>query len=500
MNDFIFKFIFLIIGASFFLLAQIFLLVQGAKNYKFFRFKDEKIIVERTLFEQFSEEVYESINTPLLSYTFGTSCSTSNIIYISLNLDTFFDCTDYYTSDLREECQNNIVPNYTDCSPGSSNINVDLNNNANFLNYENRLVNDPRLSYCEYFSRYTQKIFKLDNKYICKDSSMSFTYEDLLYNSVPLTDLQGMPYYCPNGKKNCGILDTMNNVLCLDYYLCPNNYYIEDSSGDIQLYSKKFSGSNVENMPIIISVIFSENRPLNHEWKRYVKESYNDLDDEDIKKRRSLTKKYFRLVDKEEDDTYQKLDISFTVANIVESNYIKNYESSKYYGNQTLNIYVRNYIGFKNSEELNDFKKIFNENDPMDNPLYKLSSSGHNPIITITFATLFLFADLVNIFFIIFCFIKGNNYNQKIIIIFIAINSVFFVVELFIIAFHFGKYPKIHIDMDARMKKVLDLYNDRTFNFQVYRIISVVFSLVSLVFTPIIFLKKEKIIPNMSLD
>ena len=160
----------------------------------------------------------------------------------------------------------------------------------------------------------------MDNKYICKDSSTSFTYEDLLYNSVPLTDLQGMPYYCPNGKKNCGILDTMNNVLCLESYLCPNNYYTETSSGVIQLYGKNYEGSLVENQPVIISVIFSENRPLNHEWKRYVKESYKDLDDEDIKKRRSLTKKYFRLVDKEEDDTYQKLDISFTVANIVESN------------------------------------------------------------------------------------------------------------------------------------------------------------------------------------
>ena len=50
--------------------------------------------------------------------------------------------------------------------------------------------------------------------------------------------------------------------------------------------------------------------------------------------------------------------------------------------------------------------------------------------------------------------------------------------------------------MDERMKKVLDLYNDRTFATQVYRIISLVFSVVS--FTPIIikFFKKDDLIHN----
>ena len=503
MNDIIWNFIFLILGASFFCLSQIFLLVQGAKNYKFFRFNDDEIIIERTLFEQFSEEVYESINTPLMSYTFKNSCSISDQIYISLNLDTYFDCTDLYTSDLREECQNNIVPNYTDCTPGTSNNNFNFNYNRDFLNYEYRIVNDPRISYCEYFSKYTQKISKLDDKYICKDS-YEYSYDNLLYNSVPLKDINGMYNNCPSGTNNCGILDTKNNILCLNSnWNCPNNYFYErssSSSSTIKLYNRFIQGSFEYDKPIIISVIISENRPMIHEWKTYVKELYNDLDDEEIKKRRSLTKKIFRLIGKEEDDTYQKLDISVYTKNITESNYIKNYQSGKYYNDQLLNIYTRNYIGFKNSEELNDFKSIFNEKDPMDNPLYKLSSSGHNPIITITFSTVFLFLDLVNIFFIIFCFKKGNNYNPTIIKIFIAINSVFFLVELFIIAFHFYKYPKINIDMDDRMKKVLDLYNDRTFNFQVYRIISVVFSFVSLSLTSIIFYKNVHIIPNRSID
>ena len=132
----------------------------------------------------------------------------------------------------------------------------------------------------------------------------------------------------------------------------------------------------------------------------------------------------------------------------------------------------------------------------MDNPLFKLASSGHNPIITIFFSLVFIvLAILAFVFGVIKFNSQGNNYN-KIIKSFFIVNCVFFVVELFIIAFHFAKYPKIHIDMDERMKKVLDLYNDRTFATQVYRIISLVFSVVS--FTPIIikFFKKEDLIHN----
>ena len=40
-----------IFSIAFFLLSQIFLLVQGIKNYEFFKFDDDKIIVEKTLFE-----------------------------------------------------------------------------------------------------------------------------------------------------------------------------------------------------------------------------------------------------------------------------------------------------------------------------------------------------------------------------------------------------------------------------------------------------------------
>ena len=86
-----------IFSIAFFLLSQIFLLVQGIKNYEFFKFDDDKIIVEKTLFEQFSQEVYESINTPFSSYKFQSSCNVNDQIRPSLYLNSYYDCRNIYS-------------------------------------------------------------------------------------------------------------------------------------------------------------------------------------------------------------------------------------------------------------------------------------------------------------------------------------------------------------------------------------------------------------------
>ena len=80
---------------------------------------------------------------------------------------------------------------------------------------------------------------------------------------------------------------------------------------------------------------------------------------------------------------------------------------------------------------------------------------------------------------------ENNNYNSSLIKAFLVINSLFIAAVLFIIVYHFLKYPKINIDMDDRMKAVLDLYNKRIMSLQKYRITSLAFSVVSLIFTPL---------------
>ena len=133
-------------------------------------------------------------------------------------MNTYYDCRNIYSSELKKECQNNIISNNTDCTPYSSNSDYDYD-----INYEERLNYDGRIKYCDYFSRFTQKISKIYGNYMCRDGTV-YTYEDLLYNSMPLKDLNGQDNNCPNGFRKCGILDTKNNILCLsNNYKCPYN-------------------------------------------------------------------------------------------------------------------------------------------------------------------------------------------------------------------------------------------------------------------------------------
>ena len=482
------KFTCFMLGASFFFLSQIFLLVQGIFNYKYYKMNNKKNIVERTLFEQFSEEVYENINTPFSLYSFKDNCPEYNEFQLSLNLDTFYDCRGIYTDDLREECQDSIIKNYTYCSNNYVNE-LNFDRDRELLNYENRINYDKRIVNCHYFSRYSHTIINLDNKYICKTYG-SLSYEQLLKESFPLYDYNGIANNCPEGKKKCGILDTKNNILCLDETLrCPNNTFSQSFASEndaIHLYDRYIKGYNELSKKIITSVIISENKPMSHEWKKYVRETFNKLNEKEKSNRKNLTKKDFGLLIEEDDNTYEKLGFQIKVSEINQNKSFLNIQSSKYNMEQNLNIYTRNYIGFKNLDELNDFKSKFNEKDPTDNPLYKLSSSDYNPIITIIFSGLLLLLDIIYMIFIIISWKKeNNNYNSSLIKAFLVINSLFIAAVLFIIVYHFLKYPKINIDMDDRMKAVLDLYNKRIMSLQKYRITSLAFSVVSLIFTPL---------------
>ena len=312
-------------------------------------------------------------------------------------MNSYYDCRNIYSSELKKKCQNSIISNNTDCTPYSSNSDYDYD-----INYEERLNYDGRIKYCQYFSRFTQKISKIYKNYMCRNSTV-YTYEDLLINSMSLKDINGIYNYCPNNLKKCGILDTKNNILCVsEYYVCPYNV-LQSSTGDIL-------PSNSSDKKIITSIIISENQPMNHEWDTYVREVYEDIDEEDKIKRRSLTTKDFELIGDKEDNTYSRQEVNYKVEDILSNNKVNNIQTSQLNSNQNLYIYTRNYIGFKDYDELLNFKKIFNENDPMDNPLFKLASSGHNPIITIFFSLVFIvLAILAFVFGVIKFNSQGNN-------------------------------------------------------------------------------------------
>ena len=472
---------FLIISILCFIIALILLLIQGISNYKFFLFNDKKIIAEKTLYEQFSYEVYSSINTPLpVSFKINQICDDSYEPFkISLNLDTFFDLRDIYNSDLNSECKDNIIPNYTSCTSSE----IDYNN------YEKD--KDIRLNFGpNYFSKFTQKVSKLNNFYICK-SKESYSYDKLLNN----IDYDGK---CKNDFHSCGILDTKNNYLCLPYDVpCPLNkitfdyYHISDDYIGINDKYITFYNQESTDNKVIVSIILSENYPLNHEWEKMVKDTYEDIEDIEIQKRKRVSLNDFSLFNNEKDDSYDLIDNSgIKVRDIQNYNLIKKFDSEKYNLEQELNMYVRNYIGFKNIEELNKFRKIFNNKDDRDNPLYKLSSSGYNPLVTIIISSIFLFLSIIYLI-ILLKKLLPENISFIFPFIFIILIILFLICILIIISSFYRKYHIIDIDMDSKMKIVLDLYNKRIINNQIFRLISFFFHIISAIFMILYFYKKQ---------
>ena len=486
---------FFYISISFFLLSLFLLLVQGIINNIFSSSNARKYIVEKSLYEQFSYEVYSSINKKLATtISLKSECSPEEEKFeFNLNLDTFFDCRGIYTDDLNSDCQNEIVNNYTNCEPDSE-ISININDNWNILD------NDHRNLYCQYYSKFTRRISVLYNKKICQ--SNMYDYETLLKNSVPRYNYKRDINECIGGFKKCGILDTKENILCLSENTeCPKNI-IRESSGfennnlEIQIDDNKYiSLFNDNNLDIINSIIISENQPLNHEWEKMIRETSEKLESEEKKKRRTLNGGDFQLLDSKEDYSYRILNgfnySYLNVAHIKANNSIEGFNRNIYNLKQNLNIYTRSYIGFKNSKELDKFKIKFNDKNDTDNPLYQLSTSKHNPLITIIIPGFFIGLSIA------YLVLKINNIFGSLIskiffYIFFIIVILFFVAEFITIFVHHHNYPKIEIDMDGRMRKVLDKYNHRTFKCIICREISIIFNGISIVSISISLYKNKK--------
>ena len=484
---------------STFLGSLVLLLIQGIVNYSFYNSNNRKNIVKRTLYEQFSYEVYSSIKKNLgTRLSINSECSNDEEqLEFNVNLDTFFDCRGIYTNALNSNCQNTITKNYTNCV-------YDSQRNINYDEKWDKLDYDPRNEYCKYYSNFTRKISILYNNRICKSKSFQYDYEYLLRNSIPSNDYQGIPNECISDFKKCGYLDTKGHILCLPKDNdCPINMIeVSPENRDYNLKleiedNKYIYLKNDNNKNIINSIIISENMPLIHEWDKMIKETYEDLEDEEKNKRRSINGEDFLLFDSKNGLSYQPLfveggPLNINVSHIKANNSIEGFNRNLYNLEQKLDIYTRSYIGFKNAEELDKFKKYFNDKNDRDNPLYRLSSSKHNPLITIIFPCIFI---VLTILYLVFKIrnILSEEILEILFYIFIAFIVLFWIVELIIIIYHFRKYPTIKIDMDDRMEKILDDYNSRNIKCQVLRIISLIINTISIILILIGYCKKKKV-------
>ena len=466
------KFIYLTF--CFFLLSLILYFVQGIINFKFYNIDNDENITEKTLYEQFSYEVYSSISTVLpTNYILSKDTCPDGYepFQFNLDLDSYFDCRGKYSKDLNSRCHNKIIDNLTSCF-------IDNSWDINYGNIKTITSIDDRNKYCEYFSRFTQKISLIKNQSICIDPNGK-TYNELLSVSVYMNDLYNYKNRCPTGYKICGILDTRNNLLCLrEEENCPlTSIYIDEN--------KTLNLINDTSLRVLVSVDISENQPINHLWDTLIRETYEKIDEDSLNKRRNIAKSDFRKIDTGRDHTYELVygdnkNNNLFVQDITDFNPIKGYYINKYNLEQNLNIYGRSYIGFKDTDELKKFQDKFNPDDHRDNPLYKISSTGHNPLITIIFSCVF-FGLVIILIILIRKNVFGGQILPFIILSFFIVIIIYFIAELSLMALHYSRFPQIHIKMDSRMEYVLDKYNLRTILCQLFRIIGLGFNLIAIV-------------------
>jgi len=339
--------IFGVLGIFYILLlitSMILLIIQGCKNKEYNEFNTPKIVNERFLYEQFSYEIYNSINSPLI-----------------LDLR------------IQNECEENFQP-----------IKFILKLNPHY-NYKSTVSISHLFN-----NNFCIPIYKnLKNKY----NQAELKYDNLLIHSVNIdniknynkSDKSSLNNICEEGYKPCGILDTMNNILCLPKkYNCPindmvisknnNSSLIDDGYVEINL-NNSFSiylniNENIER-PIIVKNFISFDKPWNHEYQNIIA----------YKENKKNNKREMFLFD--DYDMFMRK-VPFNNFSSISLNDILNWETNNNYLKSKINeikptefyyIFNKNYIGFKNYEELEQFKKIFKEDNYKDNPLFKFSKT-----------------------------------------------------------------------------------------------------------------------------
>ena len=329
-NEYAFLFlniIIILLVITYFLL----LIIQSFINLYFNSHHSPKNIKELLFYEQFSYEIYSSINTNLI-----------------LDLK------------IQDECEVNYQP-----------LNFFLKLNPNYtFKYTVNITNLFNIKFCV-------PIYEnLTNKY----NSFELRYDNLLKHSININDIKNYDKNNPNnlnnicevGYKPCGILDTMNNILCLPKkYNCPLNDIIISRNKNSSLIDNGYDEITLNNSfliylntkenierPIIITNFISFDKPWNHEYQQIIEYEENKSSDEVLENRTKIFDDY---------DIYMKI-VPFLNFNNITLNDILNWEKdndnlksvinesveiSKYYF-----LFHKNYIGFKSYEEFLKFNLL----------------------------------------------------------------------------------------------------------------------------------------------
>ena len=459
-----------IISFCLLIIACIVIFSQTIKNMYYNYSTNKTILAEKLVYQQFSHDVYSNINNKIYyqleTVPYTEDCPEGKeILRIPIKIDSYYDCENIKNNELNEDiCQNKISKSSICCQDDCCEYNAYLKQTIciekNYKNIDNEELNDIRKDICQYFNVYNGKFSKIVNSKICA-KRYDITYENLLnvYNENN----------CQNAS--CLYFDTKNHCIC-DINLKGNN---------ILLFGPSFLNLNLTNC--IVKNIFSELNPNFFEYETILKEALLNNKIKIDKKEKEKVNLYKAITEKNIYDAFfkDKNDIhingneyyinqtQFLLSNLTENNeeYIfKNYLGNEYMKKKSLKWYTRNYIGFKDYDELTKFQKYFDEKNPMNNPLYKITNIIYPNWESIIILILFLITLIIAFIYQIYIFIKENNIKNDFFLIFdtyrqISLMSLLIIyLCLFLFRYNYNFF-KIDVDMEIYYKIVLEKYNER---------------------------------------
>lgn len=447
---------------SFFLLiiSCILIFTQSIKNLIYNYSNDKTILAEKLVYQQFSHDVYSNIKNKIIygfeAVSYDSDCPEGKeVLKVPIKLDSYYDCENIKGYNLANICENKISKSSICCSNECCEENIYLKQTfcreKNISNIQMEEANDIRNEKCNYFNVYNGKFSKILNYKVCI-KRFEYNYETLLKLNED--------NICKG--EYCFFFDTKNHCIC-------------DKDLKNELYSL--------NDSIIVKMIASEINPNFFEYETILKESILNNQIKITKKQTDNLNKYKLLNNKNIYDAFfkdkkdiqktsNKFYIHQTTTKLKEilsdkNDYIlQNYINNQYVKEKNIGLYTRNYIGFKNSNELENFHKFFSEDDPTNNPLYKICGIIYPNWETVIIIFLFFIAIIYIFYLQVHYFILEKNIKNESILGCDSYRQIFTMVLLIIYLSLFlykyiYKFNQIKIDMEIYYKIVLDKYNER---------------------------------------
>ena len=442
----------------------IYIFIQSIFNIKY-NSNNKTYVAERLVYQQFSQDVYSNIKSKIF-YDFeiiehDRNCSDNKeILNIPIKIDSFYDCEKVKIDDIDKDlCQNKISRASTCCKKECCKEDIYTNQKlCRNLNTYHSPDNDPRKN-CLLFNIYNGKLYKMNNYKICA-RRYEYNYEYLLEK---------------NQNSNCNGGITLDS---LDHCLNENLNILNQSNSNAYLSLK-------QNSPVIVKNILSEINPNYFEYEILLKESILNNKIKIDEREQNEVNKYKVINIKNIYDAFFKnvSNLDFTDGN---SNYINHntiilndlmngidddqvfneYQDNNFIKNKSLHWYTRNYIGFKDIDELQKFKNYFDEDDPTNNPLYKMDKTLFPNWESIFISSVFIIFLAMNLFGQI-NYHKNNELDEKRSfyldssrrISALALFIIYLSIYLFKYLYYYYKIEEI--EMEKYYAVVLEKYNKR---------------------------------------